>query len=63
MVWYESKTIWGLTIAALSQLTGFIITGDETTDIINALTDIGNAVGILFAVYGRVVARSPLRIA
>ena len=57
--WITSKTVWGGAIALLAtafQFFGFTLTGADQSALSDAIIQIAQAGGAIFAIYGRVVA-------
>lgn len=64
--WYASKTIWGLIIAgaamAAQRFLQTDVTAADQNELVNHATTIGEIVGMILALWGRIAARKAVRI-
>jgi uncharacterized membrane protein len=61
--WYQSKTIWGALIAIaapLAQVIGLQLSADMQGELADIAVTFAGAIGGLLALYGRVVASTPI---
>lgn len=62
--WYLSKTVWGGVVAILAScgnLFGLDIAPEDQSGVVDGLTALAAAIGGLFAIWGRISARTRLR--
>jgi hypothetical protein len=62
--WYQSKTVWGGLIAigaSLLQITGNEISQSDQNALAEAIVSLAGALGGIFAIYGRLSAKSSIR--
>ncbi|WP_137132762.1 hypothetical protein [Rhizobium sp. FY34] len=61
--WYQSKTVWGALIAisaSLLQMSGRDISVSDQNALADAIVSLAGAVGGIFAIYGRLSARTSI---
>jgi uncharacterized membrane protein len=61
--WYQSKTIWGALIAIaapLAQVIGLQLNADMQGELADIAVTFAGAIGGLLALYGRLVASTPI---
>lgn len=61
--WYQSKTVWGALIAigaSLLQMSGREISVSDQNALVDAIVSLAGAAGGIFAIYGRLSARSSI---
>lgn len=59
--WYQSKTIWGVVIAAAGTIIGYPVTETDIQDVLTAAGKVAEAFGLILALYGRIKAEDVIK--